>query len=82
MHVLASEEESNFNQAKELSCRNNPVPASFGIRPTRLLYLSDGRYPKEPETAYATVLVRRPAPRYTSPTRARKGFILGASDGY
>ena len=65
MHVQASEEERNFSQAKEV---------------VEILQLQHPLVPKEPETVYATVRVRRHGTRYTSPTRARKSSILGASE--
>ena len=55
-HVQASEEDQFLPNKR--SYRNNSSPASFCIRPARSLCLSDVRYTKVPETAYATVRMR------------------------
>ena len=55
-HVQASEED-HFLPNKG-SYRNNSSPASFCIRPARSLCVSDGKYTKVPETAYATARAR------------------------
>ena len=78
MHVQASEEESK--PSGKGSCRNSSAPASFGIRPARPPCLGDGGWPKERETAYATVRVQRHGIRYTSPIRARNSSILSACE--
>ena len=77
MHVQASEDESNLSQAKkpvEIIPLQHPL-----IYDQHDLYLCLGD--RKTETTYATVRVRRPGARYTSPTRARKGSIFGTSEG-
>ena len=78
MLVQASEEESNFSQVKEVvEIVQLQHPLVYDQQDP---CLGDRGWPKEPETAYATVRVRRHGIRYTSPIRARNNSILSACE--
>ena len=75
--IQASEVDSNFSQTKE--ARNSSSPACFCIRPARPLCLGDGRYPKELETAHATVRVRIHDPIFSQIFKTKQKFDISTN---